>query len=247
MASSSQQPQLVPHSGPEWQQLQDALQRRIALSEATWMARADEESQGVEYMVKFRIPTYILSGWRTSCLTWGGLAYGAAAWQLEEQLAMCRAAAESESYAYQLDGSEARFQYHEQQFMAEADADVGAWDADVGGWHTAADAAAGQQAAAAAVEAAAAAAAAVAAARNKPAKFVPAPGDWAGQRLRTLKDKHNEREVRRRARRAAEAAQAVAQAAAQGAASSAAPPSPRSPSEEPPPAKPRVVPPPRRP
>ena len=32
-------------------------------------------------------------------------------------------------------------------------------------------------------------------------KFIPAPGDWAGQKLRALKDKHNETEVQRRPRK----------------------------------------------
>ena len=32
-------------------------------------------------------------------------------------------------------------------------------------------------------------------------KFSPVPGDWAGQKLRALKDKHNEKEVQRRQRK----------------------------------------------
>ncbi len=46
----------------------------------------------------------------------------------------------------------------------------------------------------------------------KSCKFIPAPGDFAGEQLRKLKDKHNERESRRRARRAREA-EAAASAA----------------------------------
>ena len=32
-------------------------------------------------------------------------------------------------------------------------------------------------------------------------KFIPAPGDWVGQKLRAWKDKHNAREVKRRQKR----------------------------------------------
>ena len=41
---------------------------------------------------------------------------------------------------------------------------------------------------------------------QRPVKFIPAPGDWAGEQLRHIKDKHNEREFRRKARRREEAA-----------------------------------------
>ena len=59
-------------------------------------------------------------------------------------------------------------------------------------------------------------------------KFAPHPEDWAGQRLRALKDKHNEREARRKMRRKQEkdnAAAAAAAAATTASASSAATPS----------------------
>ena len=37
-------------------------------------------------------------------------------------------------------------------------------------------------------------------------KFIPAPGDIVGQKLRSLKDKHNAREVKRKQRRLKEKA-----------------------------------------
>ena len=49
---------------------------------------------------------------------------------------------------------------------------------------------------------------------KKPVKFVPDPKDWAQMKLRSLKDKHNDREVKRRERRAREQAAAAAAASA---------------------------------
>jgi hypothetical protein len=49
---------------------------------------------------------------------------------------------------------------------------------------------------------------------SKPVKFIPAPGDVAGQLLRAHKDKHNEPEARRRLRRRLEQETAAAAAAA---------------------------------
>ena len=55
---------------------------------------------------------------------------------------------------------------------------------------------------------------------KKPVKFVPDPKDWAQMQLRSLKDKHNDRETKRRERRAREKAVTAAAASPGGSATS---------------------------